>query len=148
MAPKKSIEKRPRKEVESSFKEKRSKYKEDTASRKGQMVVEPISSPSSAQQVPSMAMRPVTSGRQIIFTFLDELGLQLKDKIEEQGWIYFCSLNTRTYPNLVWTFYENLTFGEEHIESKVKGKRIIISEQSLSDLLQMLHEGNKFLELE
>ena len=41
-----------------------------------------------------------------------------------------------------------MTFGEEHIESKVKGKRIIISEQSLSDLLQMPHEGNKFLELE
>ena len=60
-----------------------------------------ISSPFLAQQVPSMAMRSVTSGRHIIFTFLDELGLQLGDNIEEQGWTYICSLNTRTYPNLV-----------------------------------------------
>ena len=69
-----------------------------------------------------MAMRPIVSGRQIIFNFLDDLGLQLGNKIEEQGWVYFCSLNTRTYPNLVHTFYENLIVKEEHIESKVKGK--------------------------
>ena len=82
-----------------------------------------------------MAMRLVTSSRRIIFIFLEELGLQLGDKIEEQGWTYFCSLNTLTYPNLVQTFYENLIFGEEHIESRVKEKRVIISKQSLSNLL-------------
>ena len=89
----------------------------------GQMLEEPILSPFSTRQVPSMTMRLVISGRRIIFTFLKELGLQLRNKIEEQGCTYFCSLNTLTYPNLVQTFYENLIFGEEHIESKVKGKK-------------------------
>ena len=82
-----------------------------------------------------MVMQPVVTRRRIIFNFLDEIGLQLGDKIEEQGWIYFCSLNTHTYPNLVCTFYENLIVGEEHIESKVKEKRIILSKELLSSLL-------------
>ena len=69
-----------------------------------------------------MAMRLVERGRCILFNFLEKLGLQLGDKIEEQGWVYFCSLNTHTYPNLVRTFYKNLIVGEEHIESKVKVK--------------------------
>ena len=111
--------------MESSSKEKRSKYKEDTASQKGQMLEKLILSFFSTRQVPSMAMRLVTSGRCIIFTFLEELRLQLRDKIEEQGWNYFCSLNTLTYQNLVQTFYENLIFGEEHIESRVKKKGLL-----------------------
>ena len=95
-----------------------------------------------------MVMRPVASGRYIIFNYLEELGLQLGDRIKEQGWTHLCSLNTSTYPNLVWTFYENLIFGEEHIELRVKGKRIIIFEESLSSLLHMPHIENKFLKLE
>ena len=38
--------------------------------------------------------------------------------------------------------------GEEHIESKVKEKRIILFEKLLSSLLQMLHAKNKYLDLE
>ena len=38
--------------------------------------------------------------------------------------------------------------GEEHIESKVKEKRIILSEELLSSLLQMPHTKNKYLELD
>ena len=38
--------------------------------------------------------------------------------------------------------------GEEHRESIVKGKRIIITEESLGSLLQMPIEGNKYLELD
>ena len=112
------------------------------------MIEEPRSSPSTAQKAPSMAMRPVVSERCILFNFLEELGLQLGDKLEEQGWVYFCSLNTRTYPNLVCIFYENLIVGEEHIESKVKEKRIILFEELLSSLLKMPYLENKYLELE
>ena len=148
MAPKKSMRKHPQKDTESFSKEKRSKHREDTSMRKGQMVEELSSSPSSAQKGLSMAMRPIASRRCIIFNFLEELGLELEDRIEEQGWTHFCSLNIFTYPNLDWTFYKNLIVGEEHIESRVKEKRIIISEVSLSSLLHMPHIGNKFLELE
>ena len=110
-----------------------------------QMIKEPMLSSFSMRQIISMAMRPITSGRCIIFSFLTELGLQLGDKIEKQGWSNFCFLNVLTYPNLVQTFYEHLIMGEEHIESTVKGKRIIITEESLESLLQMLTEGNKYL---
>ena len=99
------------------------------------MFEEQRSSPTTSRKAQSMAMRPVMTERRILFNFLDELGLELGDKLEEQGWIYFCSLNIHTYPNLVRTFYENLIVGEDHIESRVKGKGIILSEEILSSLL-------------
>ena len=111
------------------------------------MVEEPTLSPSSIRHIISMVMQLVTSGRHIIFYFLTELGLQLGDKIEEQGWSNFHSLNVLTYPNLVWSFYEHLIMEEEHVESIVKGKRIIITEESLGSLLQMPTVGNKYLKL-
>ena len=148
MPPMKSTRKHPQKGTKSFPKEKRSKHREDSSMRKGQVVEEPSSSSSSARKGLSMAMRPVASERCIIFYFLEELGLQLGDRIEEQGWTHFCSLNTSTYPNLVWLFYENLIVGEEHIESRVKEKRIIISKESLSSLSHMPHTENKFLEPE
>ena len=101
MAPMKSMEKHPQKGMKSFPKEKRSKHKKNSSMRKGQMVEKPNASPSSARKGLSMAMRPIASRRCIIFNFLEELGLQLGDKIEEQGWTHFCSLNTSTYPNLV-----------------------------------------------
>ena len=67
---------------------------------------------------------------------------------EEQGWTHLCFLNAPTYPNLVRTFYKNLIVGEEHIESRVKGEKVIISKESLNSLLHMPHTENKFLKLE
>ena len=95
-----------------------------------------------------MQMRQVMSGRRILFNFLEEIGLELGDKIEEQGWVHFCSLNLPTYPTLVRNFYENLIVGEDYLESQVKGKRIVLSEELLSSLFRMPHIGNKYLELE
>ena len=60
----------------------------------------------------------------------------------------FLSLNLPTYPTLVRTFYENLKVKDDCLESQVKGKRIILSEELLSLLFQMPHNGSKFLELE
>ena len=88
------------------------------------------------------------SGRRILFNFLKEIGLELGDKIEEQGWIHFCSLNLPIYPTLVRNFYENLKVGDDYLESQVKGKRIILSEELLSSLYRMPHSGSKYLELE
>ena len=148
MPPKKSTGKHPHKIAETSSIERRSKYREDVSNRAEQTIEEPTLSPFSTRQIISMAMRPVTSGRSIIFSFLTELGLQIGDKIKEQGWSYFCSLNVLTYPNLVRSFYEYLIMGEEHIASTVKGKRIIITEESLGSLLQMPTEGNRCLKLD
>ena len=148
MVPKKTITKRSWPGLKPSSKEKRSKYTEDALTHRGESFEEPRTSPLIARKAPSMAMWQVVSGRHILFKFLEELGLELGDKLEEQGWVYFCSLNTYTYPTLVRTFYKNLIVKEEHIESRVKDKRIILSEELLSSLLQMPHFGNKYLELE
>ena len=128
MVSKKSVGKHPRTVIDKSSKERRTKHREDVSSRTAQMVEEPASSPSSIRQIMSMAMRSITSGRRIIFSFLKDLGLQVGDLIEEQDWTYFCSLNISTYLNLVRNFYEYLILGEGYIESKVKEKRIIIFE--------------------
>ena len=60
----------------------------------------------------------------------------------------FLFINLPTYPTLVRTFYENLKVRDDCLESQVKGKRIILSEELLSSLFQMPHNGSKFLELE
>jgi len=87
----------------------------------------------------------VTSRKRIIFSFLKELGQWIGDLIEDQGWSFFCSLNVPTYPNLVRSFYENLRLEEQHVESTVKGKRIIVTAERLCSLLKMPNEGLKHL---
>ena len=89
MAPKKAIEKCSRPSGKSSFKEKRSKHIKDVSIQRGERFEEPTTSPSASRRALSMAMHPVVSGRCIIFNFLEELGLHLGDKIEEQGWVHF-----------------------------------------------------------
>ena len=132
------MSKRPRSGVTEVIREKRSKHLEDSSREE----------PSSSRKTPSMQMRQVVSGRRILFNFLEEIGLELGDKIEEQGWVHFCSLNLPTYPTLVRNFYENLIVGDDYLESQVKGKRIILSEELLSSLFRMPHIGNKYLELD
>ena len=95
-----------------------------------------------------MQMRQVMSGRRILFNFLDEINLEIGDKIEEKGWKYFCSLNVPTYPTLVRRFYENLQIKDDGIESHVRGKKIVISEELICSLFKMPNNGSKFLELE
>ena len=46
------------------------------------------------------------------------------------------------------TFYEHLRVRDDCLESHVKGKKIVITEELLGSLFQMPHTGSKFLELE
>ena len=96
------MSKRPRSDVSDAMREKRSKFREDPFHQSER------EEPTSSRRTPSMQMRQVMSGRRILFNFLEELELEIGDKLEEQGWVYFCSLNLPTYPTLVRSFYENL----------------------------------------
>ena len=96
------MSKRPRSDVSEAMRKKRSKFQEDPLHH-GER-----EEPSSSRRTPSMQIRQVMSDRRILFNFLEELELEIGDNIEEQGWVYFCSLNLPTYPTLVRTFYENL----------------------------------------
>ena len=136
------MSKRPRSSVTEPNKEKRSKHVEDSS------LHDEREEPSSSRRAPSMQMCQVVSERCILFNFLEEIELDLGDKIEEQGWVHFCSLNLPTYPTLVRNFYENLIVGVDYLESQVKGKRIILSEELMSSLFRMPHTGNKYLELD
>ena len=96
------MSKRPRTDASDENRERRSKFREDP------MVQEERQEGSSSRQHPSTQMHQVMSGRRILFNFLEEIELKLEDYIEDQGWVYFCSLNVPTYPTLVRRFYENL----------------------------------------
>ena len=142
MGRKRTVSKRPRTDASDEMRERRSKFREDPLLQRERQ------EGSSSQRHPSMQMRQVMSGRCILFNFLEEIELKLGDNIEDQGWVYFCSLNVPTYPTLVRSFYENLRIRDDCIESQVKGKKIIIFEELLSSLFHMPHNGSKFLELE
>ena len=105
------MSKRPRGDASEENWERRSKFRENP------LVQEERQEGSSSRQHPSMQMRQVMSGRRILFNFLEELQLELGDKIEDQGWVYFCSLNLPTYPTLVRSFYENLKVRDDCLES-------------------------------
>ena len=141
MGRKRTISKRPRTGTSEENRERRSKFREDP------LLQEETEEGTSSRQ-PSMQMRQIMSGRRILFNFLDEINLEIGEKIIEQGWFDFCSLNVPTYPTLVRRFYENLRIRDDCIESQVKGKKIVISEELLSSLFMMPHNGSKFLELE
>ena len=142
MGRKRTVSKRPRTDASDEMRERRSKFWEDP------MVQEEREEGTSSQRHPSMQTRQVMSGRRILFNFLEEIDLEIGEKIEDQGWVYFCSMNVPTYPTLVRRFYENLRIRDDCIESQVKEKKIVISEELLSSLFLMPHNGTKFLELE
>ena len=141
MGRKRTISKRPRTGTSAEDRERRSKFREDP------LLQEEREEGTSSRQ-PSMQMRQIMSGRRILFNFLDEINLEIGEKIIEQGWFEFCSLNVPTYPTLVRRFYENLKVKDDIIESHVRGKKIILSEELISSLFKMPHIGSKFLELE
>ena len=141
MGKKRTVSKRPRTGTSAEDHERRSKFREDPLHQQ-----ERDEGTSSRQ--PSMQMRQVMSGRRILFNFLDEIDLHIGDRIEEQGWEDFCSLNVPTYPTLVRRFYENLKIKDDVIESHVRGRKIVLSEELISSLFKMPHVGSKFLELE
>ena len=84
MAPKKSTGRHPRTTIETSSMERRTKHREDVSTWSEQVVEKQVPSPSSIRQVMTMAMCPITSGQRIIFSFLNDLGLQVGDQIEVQ----------------------------------------------------------------
>ena len=111
------MSKRPRVDASEENRERRSKFRHDPS------IQEERQEGSSSRLHPSMQMRQVMSGRRILFNFLDEIDLNIGDKIEAQGWKDFCSLNVPTYPTLVRRFYENLKVKDDIIESHVRGKK-------------------------
>ena len=95
-----------------------------------------------------MGNRSVTSGRRVVFEFLDLENLRIGDWLRRQHWERFCSLDIPFDPNLVRNFFENMSLGYESIISKVKGTQIVITEDRLSRILGVPKEGKCYLTLD
>ena len=98
---------------------------------------EPPPPPSSSVILARFAGRPVTTGRRIHSEFFDQEGFRLREWIQRQGWEYLCSLDVMIYPGLVQEFYAFLKTGMGGLVSEVRGVRIRVSEESLSELLHL-----------
>ena len=95
-----------------------------------------------------MGNRSITSGRRVVFEFLDLENLRIGDWLRRQHWERFCSLDIPLYPNLVRNFFENMSLGYESIISMVKGTQIMITEDRLSRILGIPKGGKCFLTLD
>ena len=52
--------------------------------------------------------KPITMGRTIDSTFLENEGFDIGNKLIRMSWGFICSLNVPTYPKLVREFYNTL----------------------------------------
>ena len=77
MGRKRTVSKRPRVDASDENRERRSKFSHDPS------IQQERQEESSSQRHTSMQMRQVMSGRHILFNFLEELELEIGDKIEE-----------------------------------------------------------------
>jgi len=94
-----------------------------------------------------MAFRPISRAKYFDFESLKTKGWNLKEFTDPQGWFGFVSTQCKTFASLVKEFYANMTVkeqnGEKFPESTVKGVRIHVSQNSLSNVLNIPNNGNQ-----
>ncbi|KEH17462.1 hypothetical protein MTR_0014s0490 [Medicago truncatula] len=99
------------------------------------------------QSAEKMANRPISRSKYFDFESLKKKGWNLKKLTDPQGWSSFVSTQCQTFPDLVKEFYANMTVKEHNeekfLESTVKGVRIQVSHNLLSDILKIPNEGNE-----
>ena len=59
---------------------------------------------------------------------------------------HFVTIKEPVYPELVYYFYSNLSFQNNHIRSSVLGKDINISLDKFSYLLHLSYEGDRYIQ--
>ena len=71
-------------------------------------------------------------------------GFDLREEMTFQGWEnYFARLHGPVYENLVKDFWKQADWDSYHVVSHVLGKRIIITEKTIAQLLGLPHLGGK-----
>ncbi|KEH15728.1 hypothetical protein MTR_0611s0030, partial [Medicago truncatula] len=102
-----------------------------------------------AQRAEKIALRPMSRTKYFEFESLETKGWNLKKFTDPQGWTNFVSLQEHTYEDLVREFYTNLSVkqkkneNENYLISSVKGVQITITQDFLSEALNIPNEGNK-----
>ena len=120
MGPKKAIASRPKRKAAQVNLERQTKRRNE----------EKQASAAAIQAFPplSMSNRSVTTGRKVMFDFLERKQFRIAGWLRAQGWEKFCSLKVATYPKLVKEFFENLRVRTSQLESTVKGCMIVLDE--------------------
>ncbi|KEH27935.1 hypothetical protein MTR_5g049740 [Medicago truncatula] len=99
------------------------------------------------QSIEKMANRPISRAKYFDFESLKTKGWNMKKFTDPQDWSSFVSTQCQTFPDLVKEFYVNMTVKEHNeekfLESTVKGVRIQVSQNLLSDILKIPNEGNE-----
>ena len=99
------------------------------------------------QSVEKMAFRPISRAKYFDFESLETKGWNLKEFTDPQGWSGFVSTQCKTFASLVKEFYANMLVkeqnGEKFLESTIKGVRILVSQNSLSNTLNIPNKGNQ-----
>ena len=81
--------------------------------------------------------KQITIGRKINFSFLENEGFEIENKIKRMSWGFLCSLDVPTYSGLVREFYNTLGQIGNGFKCLVKGKTLHITEDLLVRLLQI-----------
>jgi len=99
------------------------------------------------QSVEKMAFKPISRAKYFDFESLETKGWNLKEFTDPQGWSGFVSTQCKTFASLVKELYANMTVKEHNeekfLESIVKGVRIHVSQNFLSNVLNIANKGNQ-----
>jgi len=106
-----------------------------------------IASVLKAQNAEKMTLRPISRAKYFDFKSLKTKGWNLKEFTNPQSWSSFVSTQCQTFSSLEREFYTNMTVKElneeKFLESTIKGVRIQVSQNFLSDVLNTPNEGNE-----
>lgn len=139
MGPWKAVALKRKRSVGESSMERRSKQRND---REAPLAIRPRPQPHV-----SMVNHLITNGRKNSFEFLENEYFKIGNQIRSQGWKKFCTLEVLIYPKLVRSFFENLRFGAETIESTIEDTLIVIDERRICSILEMHRSRICFLNL-
>ncbi|KEH38062.1 hypothetical protein MTR_2g460520 [Medicago truncatula] len=95
------------------------------------------------QSIEKMANRPISRAKYFDFESLKTKGWNLKKFTDPQCWSSFFSTQCQTFPDLTFPDLVKEQNEEKFLKSTVKGVRIQVSHNFLSDILNIPNEGNK-----
>ncbi|XP_039682976.1 DNA ligase 1-like [Medicago truncatula] len=102
-----------------------------------------------ASRTEKIALRPMSRTKYFNLESLETKAWNLKEFTEPQGWTDFVTLQEHTYENLVREFYTNLSVkekknvNEKFLISSVKGVKIKVTQEFLSEALKIPNEATK-----
>ncbi|XP_024642227.1 uncharacterized protein [Medicago truncatula] len=102
-----------------------------------------------ASRAEKIALRPMSRTKYFNLESLETKAWNMKEFTEPQGWTNFITLQEHTYEDLVREFYTNLSVqekkngNEKFLISSVKGVKIKMTQEFVSEAFKIPNEGNQ-----